>query len=45
MTFLLDIAAMVFAMPRVLFPVLGVSVLGGTQLTVGRATASLAAGP
>ena len=44
MTFLLDIAAMVFAMPRVLFPVLGASVLGGDQLTVGLLTASLAAG-
>ena len=44
MTFLLDIAAMVFAMPRVLFPVLGASVLGGDQLTVGVLTASLAAG-
>ncbi|MDO4917969.1 MFS transporter [Kocuria sp.] len=44
MTFMLDIAAMVFAMPRVLFPVLGASVLGGGQVTVGVLTASLAAG-
>ncbi|RKQ35099.1 MFS transporter [Kocuria tytonis] len=44
MTFLLDLAAMVFAMPRVLFPVLGAVVLGGDQLTVGLLTAALAAG-
>ena len=31
MTFLLDLAAMIFAMPRALFPVLGASVLGGTS--------------
>ncbi|WNB88570.1 MFS transporter [Glutamicibacter protophormiae] len=44
MTFLLDLAAMVFAMPRALFPVLGASVLGGDQFTVGLLTAALAAG-
>lgn len=44
MTFLLDLAAMIFAMPRALFPVLGASVLGGGQFTVGLLTAALAAG-
>ena len=44
MTFLLDLAAMIFAMPRALFPVLGASVLGGDQFTVGLLTAALAAG-
>lgn len=44
MTFLLDIAAMVFSMPRALFPVLGATVLGGDAFTVGLLTAALAAG-
>ena len=44
MTFLLDMAAMFFAMPRALFPVLGATVLGGDQFTVGLLTAALAAG-
>lgn len=43
-TFLLDLAAMCFAMPRALFPVLGATVLGGGQFTVGLLTAALAAG-
>lgn len=34
-TFLIDINAMVFGMPRALFPELGLSVLGGDETTVG----------
>lgn len=44
MTFLLDMAAMIFSMPRALFPVLGATVLGGDAFTVGLLTAALAAG-
>lgn len=44
MTFLLDLAAMVFAMPRVLFPALGVVQLGGGAQTVGILGAALAVG-
>lgn len=44
MTFLLDMAAMFFAMPRALFPVLGATVLGGGELTVGLLTGAFAAG-
>lgn len=44
MTFLLDLAAMVFAMPRVLFPALGVLYLGGGARTVGLLGAALALG-
>ncbi|MFB9378421.1 MFS transporter [Kineococcus gynurae] len=44
MTFLLDLAAMIFAMPRVLFPALGAVVLGGGATTVGVLTAALALG-
>lgn len=44
MTFLVDLAAMVFAMPRVLFPAVGVVVLGGGEGTTGALTAALAVG-
>lgn len=44
MTFLVDLAAMVFAMPRVLFPAVGVVVLGGGEATTGALTAALAVG-
>ncbi|PFG32661.1 MFS transporter [Sanguibacter antarcticus] len=44
MTFLVDLAAMVFAMPRVLFPAIGVVVLGGGEGTTGALTAALAVG-
>src|SRR4051812_2129695 len=44
MGFLVDIAAMVFGQPRVLFPAAGALVLGGGAVTVGILTASYAAG-
>lgn len=44
MTFLLDIVAMVTAMPRVLFPAVGVVILGGGETTTGMLTAAIAAG-
>lgn len=44
MNFLVDIVAMVFGQPRVLFPALGVLVLGGGPVTVGALTASFALG-
>ena len=44
MTFLVDIAAMVLAMPRVLFPAIGFIVLGGGATTVGVLTAAFAIG-
>ncbi|MGP7959404.1 MFS transporter [Sanguibacter sp. A247] len=44
MTFLVDLAAMVLAMPRVLFPALGVVVLGGGEQTTGYLTAAIAVG-
>lgn len=44
MTFLVDLAAMIFAMPRVLFPAIGVIVLGGAETTVAILTAALAGG-
>ncbi|MEP7764026.1 MFS transporter [Sanguibacter sp. 25GB23B1] len=44
MTFLVDLAAMIFAMPRVLFPAVGVVVLGGGEGTTGALTAALAVG-
>ncbi|MBI9116065.1 MFS transporter [Sanguibacter suaedae] len=44
MTFLVDLVAMVLAMPRVLFPAVGVVVLGGGEGTTGALTAALAAG-
>ncbi len=44
MTFLVDMAAMILAMPRVLFPALGVLFLGGGAQTVGLLGAALAVG-
>jgi len=44
MTFLVDLAAMVFSTPRVLFPAIGVVVLGGEATTVGILTAAFAIG-
>ncbi|QIK82253.1 MFS transporter [Sanguibacter sp. HDW7] len=44
MTFLVDLAAMVLAMPRVLFPALGVVVLGGGETTTGYLTAAIGVG-
>ena len=44
MTFLLDLSAMVLAMPRVLFPALGAVHLGGGAQTVGILSAAFAVG-
>jgi MFS family permease len=44
MSFLVDIVAMTFGQPRVLFPALGVLVLGGGPITVGILTAAGAIG-
>ncbi|MBD9699265.1 MFS transporter [Flavimobilis sp. GY10621] len=44
MTFLVDMSAMVLAMPRVLFPAVGVVVLGGGETTTGYLTAAIAVG-
>ena len=44
MTFVVDLAAMVLAMPRVLFPAVGAVLLGGGAATVGLLTAAIAAG-
>lgn len=44
MTFLVDLAAMILAMPRVLFPAIGMVVLGGGATTVAILTAALAGG-
>lgn len=44
MTFTLDLAAMVLAMPRVLFPAMAVLALGGGATTVGVLTAAFAIG-
>lgn len=44
MTFMLDLAAMICAMPRVLFPALGAIYLGGGARTVGLLGAALAIG-
>ncbi|EYR64152.1 MFS transporter [Actinotalea ferrariae CF5-4] len=43
-TFLVDLAAMVLAMPRVLFPAIGVVLIGGGARTVGVLTAGIAVG-
>lgn len=43
-SFLIDIAAMTFGQPRVLYPALGVLVLGGGPITVGILTATFAVG-
>jgi MFS family permease len=44
MSFIVDIVAMTFGQPRVLFPALGVLVLGGGSITVGILTAAGAIG-
>lgn len=44
MTFLVDLSAMVFAMPRVLFPAVGALVLGGGATTAGILVAGIAFG-
>jgi MFS family permease len=44
MTFLVDLAAMVLAMPRVLFPAIAATALGGGATTVGVLSAAIAAG-
>jgi MFS family permease len=44
MTFLTDLCAMVFAMPRVLFPALAANVYGGGSRTVGLLAASIGFG-
>jgi len=44
MTFILDIIAMTFGQPRVLFPAVGALVLGGGAVTVGVLTAAGAIG-
>ncbi|GAA2222713.1 MFS transporter [Herbiconiux moechotypicola] len=43
-SFLIDIGAMTFGQPRVLFPAIGVLVLGGGAITVGLLTAAFAVG-
>ncbi|WP_423923631.1 MFS transporter [Frigoribacterium sp. 2-23] len=43
-TFIVDIVAMTFGQPRVLFPVVGAVVIGGGAVTVGVLTASYAIG-
>ena len=44
MTFVVDLIAMIFAMPRVLFPAVGVVYLGGGATTTGLLTAAFATG-
>nr|WP_203432770.1 MFS transporter [Jiangella asiatica] len=44
MTFLVDLAAMVLAMPRVLFPAVAATLLGGGSTTVGILVSGVAAG-
>nr|WP_231126347.1 MFS transporter [Motilibacter aurantiacus] len=44
MTFLVDLSAMVLALPRVLFPAIAAGVLGGGPGTVGVLTAAIAVG-
>ncbi|NHC14894.1 MFS transporter [Motilibacter deserti] len=44
MTFLVDLSAMVLALPRVLFPAIAAAVLGGGPGTVGVLTAAIAVG-
>ncbi len=44
MTFLVDLVAMILAMPRVLFPAVGVVFLGGGAATTGILSAAFAAG-
>ncbi len=44
MTFVVDLIAMIFAMPRVIFPAVGVLYLGGGAATTGMLTAAVAVG-
>lgn len=44
MTFFVDLAAMILAMPRALFPAIGATVIGGGSTTVGILAAGIAAG-
>ncbi len=44
MTFLMDFAAMILAMPRALLPAIGALLVGGGELTVGILLGALAAG-
>jgi MFS family permease len=44
MTFVVDLAAMILAMPRVLFPAIGAALLGGGATTVGILSAGIAGG-
>ncbi|GAA3624116.1 MFS transporter [Kineosporia mesophila] len=44
MTFIVDLIAMIFAMPRVLFPALGAVVIGGGAQTAGILAAGIACG-
>jgi MFS family permease len=44
MTFTVDLVAMIFAMPRVLFPAIGAAVIGGGATTVGILAAGIAVG-
>jgi MFS family permease len=44
MTFVLDVIAMTFGQPRVLFPAIGALVIGGGSITVGALTAAYAIG-
>ena len=44
MTFFVDLAAMVLAMPRVLFPAVGAALIGGGPTTAGVLAAAIAAG-
>lgn len=43
-TFMVDLTAMVLAMPRVLFPAIGTALIGGGARTVGVLTAGIAVG-
>jgi MFS family permease len=44
MTFMVDLTAMILAMPRVLFPAIGAAVIGGGATTVGILAAGIAGG-
>ena len=44
MTFVVDLVAMILAMPRVLFPAIGAALIGGGATTVGILAAGIAAG-
>lgn len=44
MTFLVDLCAMILAMPRVIFPAVGVLYLGGAATTTGLLTTAIAVG-